>query len=83
MESHSSYSDNEAPLDDLVRQRITQIADGIVVVMQFVETLAENGEQVPEGMYHFLWTKLEKVNAVIRYIDNGEEVSDDLDHTPL
>jgi len=76
-----SYNNEDKSLDELVSQRIDQIHSGIVVVMQFLETLADQGEKLPEGMYHFLWTKLEKVKAVTDFLENGSVV-EELDHTP-
>jgi len=60
----SLYDESDGQLEEIVSARIDQIGSGIVVVMQFLETLADNGEVLPEGMYHFLWTKLEKIKAV-------------------
>ena len=60
----SLYGESDSQLQELVSSRIDQIGSGIVVVMQFLETLADNGEVLPEGMYHFLWTNLEKIKEV-------------------
>ena len=81
----SLYDEEDVSLDDLVKQRINQVTEGIVVVMQFLESLADQGESLPSGMYHFLWEKLEKIKAVSEVLDKGEDISDiqDLDHTPL
>jgi len=81
----SLYNEDDMQLDELVKSRIDQISSGIVVVMQFLETLADQGETLPSGMYHFLWEKLEKIKAVSEVLEKGEGMSDikDLDHTPL
>ena len=59
----NSYT-QDAKLDVLVSQRIDQMEQGITVVLQMLETIADQGEILPDGMYHYLWVKLEKLRAV-------------------
>lgn len=73
----SLYEEPNSQLEDIISSRIDQIGSGIVVVMQFLETLAENGEVLPEGMYHFLWTKLEKIKAVSSVLQIKEKSHED------